>query len=277
MRSIAIVVYNQLMNGFRNRWILGLTILFALFAVGIAYAGGAASGHIGYTSLATTITSQASLAAFLIPLIALLLGYDAVVGEREQGTLLLLLSYPVSRGQMLTGKFLGHFLILVIAIAVGFGLAAVLSAWQAGGSESGRIFVTYGIFILSASLLGATFLGLAYIISVRAVERTRAAGVALLIWFFFVVVFDLVLLAVLVGTGGNSVERIIIPYVLLLNPVDVFRLVNLLRFGHGAGAMTLSGAVMHDTLGWLNLLGILFLWGTIPVSLAIWRFRRSDI
>ena len=41
------------------------------------------------------VVSLSSLTIFLVPLIALLLSHDAIVGEAERGTLLLLLSYPV--------------------------------------------------------------------------------------------------------------------------------------------------------------------------------------
>jgi ABC-type Na+ efflux pump permease subunit len=39
--------------------------------------------------------------------IALLISHDAIVGEMERGTMLLLLSYPVGRWQVLIGKFVG--------------------------------------------------------------------------------------------------------------------------------------------------------------------------
>ena len=47
----------------------------------------------------SSIVSLSSLTIFLLPLIALLISYDAVVGEMERGTMLLLLSYPVAAGR----------------------------------------------------------------------------------------------------------------------------------------------------------------------------------
>jgi Cu-processing system permease protein len=76
--------------------------------MGLAWFGAAASGEVGFTRISTTIVSLASLAVFLIPLIALMLAYDSIVGEDEQGTLLLLMTYPLSRTGLLAGKFLGH-------------------------------------------------------------------------------------------------------------------------------------------------------------------------
>ena len=115
MNQVWNIARKELSDGLRNRWLLAISLLFAVLAVGIAWLGAAASGQLGFTSIPATIASLASLATFLMPLIALLLAYDAIVGEDEGGTLMLLLTYPLGRGQILLGKFVGHGLILALA------------------------------------------------------------------------------------------------------------------------------------------------------------------
>jgi nitrous oxide reductase accessory protein NosL len=66
---------------------------------------------------------------------------------------------------------------------------------------------------------------MAVLLSVLARDRTRASGLAIATWFFFVLVFDLLLLGVLVATGGSFGGEAI-AYLLLLNPADVFRILN---------------------------------------------------
>ena len=56
-------------DGLRNRWLLAISLLFAVLAIGIAWLGAAASGQLGFTSIPATIASLASLATFLMPLI----------------------------------------------------------------------------------------------------------------------------------------------------------------------------------------------------------------
>ena len=126
MQAIVAIAVKELSDGLRNRWVLAITLIFAVLAMSLSYFGAAASGALGFAGLATTIVSLASLAVFLIPLIALFLAYDSIVGEEEQGTLLLLLTYPLSRTQLLIGKFLGHGAILAISTALGFGLAGAM-------------------------------------------------------------------------------------------------------------------------------------------------------
>ena len=86
MNQVWNIARKELSDGLRNRWLLAISLLFAVLAVGIAWLGAAASGQLGFTSIPATIASLASLATFLMPLIALLLAYDAIVGEDEGGT-----------------------------------------------------------------------------------------------------------------------------------------------------------------------------------------------
>src|SRR5690606_16314478 len=128
MNAIWTIARKELSDSLRNRWLVAISVVFATLALGIAWFGAAASGQVGYASTPATIASLASLGIFLIPLIALLLAYDAIVGEEEGGTLLLLMTYPLSKSQLLLGKFLGHGLTLALATIIGFGVAGIAIA-----------------------------------------------------------------------------------------------------------------------------------------------------
>lgn len=273
MRSILIVASKEFRDGLRNRWVLAITVVFALLAVGIAYFGAAAAGKVGFTSLSTTIVSLASLGVFLIPLIALLLAYDTVVGEEEQGTLLLLLTYPLHRAQLLAGKFLGHAGIIAVSSTLGFGIAGVLMALFSDEASGAELLQSFGYFIFTAILLGLVFVAFAHLISVSVAEKTRAAGLALVVWFFFVLVFDLALLGGLVATKG-AVGSGIFPYLLLLNPTDVFRLANLTGFEAAQVQAGLASLAPGELLNPALLAAMLALWVALPFAAAAWRFSR---
>lgn len=275
MKAVFTVASKEYRDGLRNRWILSITVLLAIFAIGLAYFGAAASGSVGVTSLSTTIVSLASLAIFIIPLVALMLAYDTIVGEEEQGTLLLLLTYPLTRGQMLMGKFIGHAAILATATLLGFGLAGLLIAVDAGELQNMQRWGALGFFILSSWLLGCVFLALAQLLSAWAGEKSIAAGVALLLWFWFVLIFDLLLLGLLVMAKGQAGGWL--SYLLLLNPTDIFRLANFAGF---EAARNYTG-LTHIAIGpWFRpgaLLGLLLVWVVVPLLLAQWRFRRRPL
>lgn len=276
MRGILIVAGKELRDGLRNRWVLAIALTFALLAVGLAWFGAAASGHVGFTRISTTIISLASLAVFLIPLIALMLAYDSIVGEEQQGTLLLLMTYPLSRMGLLTGKFLGHAAILALSTMLGFGIAALVILVLAEQATFENLAGPFGLFISSAIFLGWAFLAVAYLISVTTREKARAAGLALIVWFLFVLVYDLALLGILVGTEGR-VDAGVFRVLLLLNPTDVFRLINLTGFEEIAASSGLLAVAGEQGYPVSMLLGILLAWTAVPLAVAAMLFaaRRA--
>jgi len=276
MHEILIVARKEFLEGVRNRWLLGITIILALFALGLGYLGAAVSGTAGVLPLDTLIVSMASLAVFLLPLIALLLGYDAIVGELENGTLLLLLSYPLGRGQLISGKFLGHLLVLTLATVLGFGIAAVTIAILSGTPADLALWRIFALFILSAVLLGGIFLAMAYLISVVVDEKSHAVALALGLWFFFVLAYDLALLGLLVLSRG-SIGSDLLPWLLLLNPNDVFRLFSFTLVGAPSAYPGMAPIVSQGGFSLPLLFGALLGWLVIPFLLALWRFQHRKL
>ena len=277
MSQVLVIAWKEFRDDFRSRWTLAISVVFALLALGIAWFGSAAAGRVGFTSFDATLASLTTLGAFVIPLIGLLIAYDAIVGERSDGTLLLLLSYPLGRGQLVAGKFLGHCGALATATLVGFGGAvAVMLAMQHDAIAGGDL-IGIARFILSAMLLGASFVAIACLVSVGSSDKSRAAGLALIGWLASVMLFDLALLALLVVSGGNPIERAIYPYLLLLNPVDTFRLVNLTALGGGAGNDLLTGMTAGYAYPMTLLVGMQLLWIALPFGWAMAAFRRKEI
>lgn len=275
MHAILTVANKEFHDGLRNRWVLSISLIFALLATGLAYFGAAASGQAGFTTLSSTIVSLASLAVFIIPLIALMLAYDGIVGEDESGTLLLLMTYPLSRWQLMLGKMLGHWLIMAFSTISGFGLSAVIMGLFSQNITWSELLGPYAFFILCAILLGCIFIAFAYVISALVVEKSKAAGASLIVWFIFVLMFDLSLLGLLVGTEGN-VNAQLFPYLLLLNPTDIFRLLIIGFFADQelSGFMAIA---QHAHFTAPVLLSALLAWFVLPVLLAIVIFNKRKL
>jgi Cu-processing system permease protein len=268
LRQVLTIAHKELRDRLRNRWVLAVALVFTVFALVIAYFGGAQQGAVGLRSIEFTITSLVSLVIYLIPLIALLLGFDAIVGERERGSLELLLALPVTRFELLLGKYIGLAAALTLSTTAGFGLVAALLVAQTGTAG----LEPYAGFMFSSVLLGLAFLSLAVMLSVLAVDRTRASGLAIAMWFFFVLVFDLLLLGGLVASGGETGAEWF-PYLLLLNPADVFRILNIFSLDD---VRTLYGltSIVPAALAkpWLMAL-VMLGWIALPLAIANWRFR----
>ena len=220
-RQIAVIARKEFWERVRNRWVLAVATIFTLFALVIAYFGAAQQGAVGFKSIELTIASLVSLVIYLMPLIALILGYDAVVGERERGSLDLMLSLPITRAELLLGKFFGLSAALAFSTVAGFGLVGAILAAQVGTAA----LYDYAGFMLSALLMGMAFLSLALLVSVLARNKTSASGAAIALWFVYVLVYDMLLVGLLVATDGQVVGALL-PGLLLLNPADIFRILN---------------------------------------------------
>ena len=127
-------------------------------------------------------------------------------------------------------------------------------------------------FMLSSVLLGLAFLSLAVLLSVLARDRTRASGLAIATWFFFVLVFDLLLLGVLVGSGGRFGGESF-ALLLLLNPADVFRILNVFSLEDVRTLYGLATVVPPAMGSPLKMGGAMLVWIAVPLALAHWRFK----
>jgi Cu-processing system permease protein len=271
LRQIGAIAGKEFWDRIRNRWVLAVAVVFTALALVIAYFGSAQQGSVGFRGVEVTIASLVSLVIYLVPLIALILGFDAIVGERDRGSLDLLLSMPITRLELLLGKFFGLSAALSFSTVAGFGFAGIVLA---SNMSLNALFHYFG-FIISSILLGMSFLSLAVTVSVVAADRTSASGIAIALWFFFVLIFDLILLGLLVATGGElgSVGGNLFPYLLFLNPADIFRILNVFTLEE---VRTLYGlaTVLPEHLTNPGLLGgVMVLWIIAPLSFAAWRFK----
>lgn len=276
MRNVYLIAGKEIQECLRNRWVLATTLLLAALALALTLLGSAPTGTVGVRALDVVIVSLASLGIFLLPLLALLISHDAIVGEVERGTMLLLLSYPVARWQVLLGKFVGHLAILTFATIFGYGAAALVLA-ATGSAMEWDSLVAFGMMIASSVLLGAVFIAVGYLISALVRERATAAGIAIGIWLLFVVIYDMALLGLLVIDQGETISGAVLDALLLANPADVYRMFNLTG-SVGVGQLSGMAAVAEaSALGSLLLLGALIVWSAVPLGLATLAFSRREL
>jgi len=260
----------------RNRWVVAITALLGLLALALSFLGSAPTGETGASTLDVMVVSLSSLTIFLIPLIALLLAHDAIVGEAERGTLLLLLSYPVARWQIVLGKFVGHLAILAGATVVGYG-ADGLALWPVASAEAGRSWAAFALMIGDSVALGAAFLAIGYAVSALVSERGLAAGLAIGIWLLFALVYDMLVLGALVADQGAVITPGLLNALLLLNPADVYRLLNLAGSAEARLFSGMAGIAADAAIDWRILAAALGAWIALPLALAAALFARRQL
>ncbi len=275
MKMLWIIALKELKDGMRNRWIAASIILLATLAIALSLLGSAPTGSLKASPMDITVISLTSLSVYLIPLIALILSFDALVGEFERGTMMLLLTYPVSRWQVIMGKFLGHLLILFIAIFVGYGGAIVLLTLFSGGSAEG--WQAYAMMMFTSLLLGAVFIALGYLISVLVKERATAAGSAIGLWLAFVVLYDLLLFGLLLLDKEQLISQQLFSGLMMLSPTDSYRILNLSMFEGVSQASGIAGIAVESGINSTVLFGLILLWIIAPLSATLFVFLRREL
>jgi Cu-processing system permease protein len=266
----------ELLLALRSRWTQIFAIVFAALALAVASSGYILSGGSGVQDFARTAVSLVQLVLLLVPLTSLVIGVLALAPER--GAAELLFSQPVSRRTILLGKLLGLFQALAAAQALGFG-AAGLVVFSRSGEEGLGGFL---LLLLGSLVLTAVFLGIAAVLAAAGLgrRRPRALALALVVWFVFVILFDLAALGLASLLRSAAASRVLIVSV-LVNPVDAVRTATLLGIEGTAAFGAASLAFLRFTKGPVGaalLLGLsLLAWVVVPVAVAARRLSRADV
>lgn len=275
MKLLWILAQKEIRDGLRNRWIAAAIILLGTLAFSLSILGSAPTGSVRASDLDITVISLSSLSVYLIPLIALMLSFDALVGEFERGTMMLLLTYPVTRGQVIMGKFIGHVLILFMAIFAGYGGAIIIMTVLTGGSTEG--WQAYVIMMMSSLLLGAVFIALGYLMSILVRERATAVGAAIGLWLVFVVLYDLLLFSVLLIDDGQLMSQQLFSLLMLISPTDSYRILNLSLFEGVSEAAGIAGIASEAGMSSALLIGVMVSWVIVPLTATLLMFQRREL
>jgi len=229
MRRVArALAVHELVERTRDRWVLVVSVLFAALASAVSAYGSSATEGASLTG-----PSLVTLASLFIPLVALVLSHDAIVGERERNTLGLLLSLPITRMEAVFAKLLGRGAALVISVGVGLGAAMLFTS---AGERA-----TLLTLLVPTLLLGLAFLAIGVLISSVAHRQTVAASLVVVTWFALVFFYDLALLGLLVVTDGG-ISQDAVANMVLANPAGLYR-VTMMEALVGADALADLGLV----------------------------------
>ena len=275
MKMLWILAMKELRDGFRNRWVAAAIVVLGVLALALSVLGSAPTGSVRVSELDISVVSLASLSVYLIPLIALMLSFDAMVGEFERGTMMLLLTYPVTRWQIIMGKFLGHVLILSIAILVGYGGAAVVLTLVTGASTEG--WPAYATMMVSSVVLGSVFIALGYLVSVLVRERATAIGAAIGLWLVFVVLYDLLLFGALTMDKDQLIGQQLFSMLMLVSPTDTYRVLNLSSFEGVSEAAGIAGVASEAGLSGTLLISVMLMWVIAPLISTLLVFQRREL
>lgn len=127
------------------------------------------------------------VSAFLIPVIGIALGFDAINSEKNNGTLSRLLSQPIYRDTVFNGKFFAGITTIAIMLTSIILLISGLGLSMIGVPPSSEEVFRLFLFIVLGTLYGAFWLGLAMLFSTFLQRVATSALAAIAVWIFFLV------------------------------------------------------------------------------------------
>ncbi len=262
MQTTAKVIKYELSDVVRSKWIL-IYALFFLVATEALFRFGGGS--------ARALLSLSNLVLIIIPLISIIFGTMYLYNARA--FVELLLTQPVDRKTLFGGLYTG----LALPLSAGF-LAGVGVPFIFHGVEAASHTTTLLILLLSGVLLTCIFVALAFFIAVTFEDKVRGLGVAILLWLFFAIVYDGLVLVLVHAFADYPLEQPMIG-LMLLNPVDLARVLLLLTFDASA-LMGYTGAVFEKFFGSVVGLSLsitaLLAWLALPLTLGWRRFKKKD-
>jgi ABC-2 type transport system permease protein len=301
------VARKEFRDAIRSRWLHGSTLFFALFL------GGAAALFFGvligpenrqvsnlfgfFANLGVFSFSFPGLLALVLGFIALSTSYGSITGERETGSIKLLLSLPNSRLDAIVGKFLGRSAVVVAALLVGFLFVFVVLIATGTRLQLGSFVPQVAL----TALLGMAFVSIGLGISALAGSNREATLATMGLYLVFAVLWGSVsegipklinYTADQVGVGGVSeLTRVKLGVFLkYLNPLKAYEtLAAELYYGPARarlvsatfGEQTALGPVLQESVPVYFSGGFLFVvllaWIALPVAVGYWAFDRDDL
>jgi len=249
----------------RRRWAVGAALVFALFSAALVALGGSS---VGPARVGAVLASFAQVGVYVVPLVALAAGYDAVVGADESGSLEMLLALPLSPRSVVVGKYAGRAAAVGGGMLAGFAVGGALLVRYAGVGVVGA----YAWVALVAVAAALAFLGVGVLASALASEKTRALGAALAAWVWFVLVHDLVALG---AVAAFDLPSWVVSVAVLANPTDLFRVLVLRSVSTTAGGI--AGVLAGTGLSQGALAAALAAWILVPVAGAVAALGRRAV
>lgn len=270
VRNVIAFARREVRDAVSSRWFAMCTGAFALLAVGVSFMSLAGSGSSGFAGFGRTAAGLLNMIMLIVPLMALAAGAGSIAGERERGTLLYLLAQPVTRLELLLGKYLGLGIALTGSLCIGFGLSAGVLTAKAGGADAGTMLTLVGF----TCLLAWVMLGVGMVISVVSRKVAVATGVGLFVWLALVFVSDLGLMAGAIVFKLRVQELFILA---MLNPLQAFKMGVIVQMNASLDVLGPAGMYASQTYGgtlpWM-LVGVLLGWGLLAITAAGVLFTR---
>ncbi len=242
----------------RNKIMLTYTLFLLIMSLSIfSLEDNSAKGMLGLLNIILII----------VPLVSLVFSTIYVYNSAE--FIELLVSQPLQRKTIWMSLFIGLAASMTLAFLIGAGIPVILYQADATGL----------LMILMGVMLSVIFVAIALLAAVTTRDKAKGIGVAILLWLYFSLLFDGLILFGLFQFSDYPIEKAMVG-VSMLNPIDLGRILILLKMDISA-LMGYTGAIFRDFFGtapgmMLSLM-VLLIWILIPLALSVRSFKHKDL
>lgn len=211
--------------------------------------------------------SLLNIVLIVLPLVSLI--FTTIHYYNSYEFIELMSSQPMSRTRIILSEYAGVSISLLSAFIIGVGLPVLFFS----ADETGFALLFTG------TSLTLVFTSIAFFASVMARDKARGIGLCLLLWFYFALIYDGIVLLILFTFSDYPLEKLTL-LLTALNPIDLGRIFIMLKMDISA-LMGYTGALYKDffgsSTGILFTTGIMLVWILLPLWLAVRRFKKKDL
>ncbi len=247
-----------LLDIIKNKIVLGYMLLLATMVWGV----------FGLEDNTTKgLLTLVSILLLAVPLVSIIFATIYIYNSSE--FIELLISQPIRRTQIWISLFTGLCIALIVAFLFGAGIPILLYA---------PLHIAL-IIISTCSLITAIFISLAFLSASFMRDKSKGIGFTLLLWLYFALLFDGLVLFILFQLSEYPIEKIMI-LIMTLSPIDLARVLILLQLDASA-MLGYTGAIFKDFFGefWGIIFSFLLLifWVFVPFFISLKKFNRKDL
>jgi len=275
LRSYWAVAQLDLAEVLRSRWLLFCVVVYAVLAGVFLLVGMRESTVFGFTGTGRVLVSYVHALLVLLPLMALVATGQVVNKARDDGTLEILFSQPISRGAFFSAISSVRFLVLLVPLAVLMGAVGIFGR-LAFGQQIAWSFI--GHCLVLCSVLVWCFCGIGLWVSTTVQNSARATMYLLLIWVAGIALMDFALAGMMLQW---RMEPRVVFALAALNPVQSIRMALLSSADPELSVLGPVGFYLANQIGSMGLyvlgVGWPMLLGTLAWMSGLWKLRRGDV
>lgn len=213
------------------------------------------------------LLSLITIVLIIVPLISIIFSTIYVYNTSE--FIELMVSQPIKRSRLWLSIFAGLSIALMLAFLIGVGIPVAIYQFSPEGIT----------LVLTGLALSLVFVSIALLASVYVRDKAKGIGIAILLWLYFSLIFDSLVLFILFQFLDYPMEKAMIVFA-SLNPVDLARIMLLLKLDISA-MMGYTQAVFRQFFGsgfgMIYSTVILLIWIIVPTLLSLRKFVRKDL